>query len=227
MNKNTKIASAIVVLIIILVLVLSLSVGKRDPVVGEESNATSTLTSTTELPSTATSSIVLAPKPQILQDDPYVNRDAKFAVFLPKGWAVQDAATSSTASNTWFYDAALEGDAEVTYFIGKFQRDAKMDLTVGTNGSDGFLDLIAKGIADDLNQYALISTTTVMIKGVKFQKYISTYVGAKSGKKANQYKYLALTDKAYYVIGIDAYEEVWSANKDKLMASVSTFEFLP
>lgn len=163
----------------------------------------------------------------VIQVNSYIDNNSKFKINLPIGWTVQDVASSTSSSNTWFHDVSKEETrGAMTLVIGRFERTSSMDKSIKEFGEAGFVEEMSKQVRSGINQYSVISTSTIMINEVPYYLTVGSYVGGKTNKKVIQYTYLTLTDSAYYLIGIDTYEEIWEKNKEIIFESVSTLKLL-
>jgi hypothetical protein len=163
----------------------------------------------------------------IIQTNSYIDNNSRFQINLPVGWTVADFATSTSSSNTWFHNISKEETrGSMTLVIGRFERTSSMEESIKGFGEVGFIEKMAKQMSSGINQYSVISTSTIMINGVSYYQTVGSYVGGKSDKKAVQYTYLTLTKDSYYLVGIDTYEEIWDKNKKAILESISTLKLL-
>lgn len=155
----------------------------------------------------------------------YVDSVSGYSIILPEKWIVKESDISTSTSNTWFYDSSdLRTDNSIRMSVSKFQRTDKMNEVISNFGTSTFVEAIVNGLRSDSNLYSTVSTSSIRSNGKEFYQTISKYTGSKSKKEVIQYIHLILIGKAYYLIGVDSYTDVWEKNKEKLLNSVQTFK---
>jgi hypothetical protein len=163
----------------------------------------------------------------VLKTNSYIDNNSRFQINLPPDWTVADVSTTTTSSNTWFHNVSNEETrSSMTLVIGRFERTSGMEESIKEFGDAGFIEKMAKQMQSGINQYSAVSTSTVVINGISYYQTVGSYVGGKSNKKAVQYTYLTLTDSAYYLVGVDTYDEIWEKNKEAILESISTLKLL-
>ncbi len=177
---------------------------------------------------TSDGSVTQSTSTQLLQSSPYIDPKAKFSIILPVDWVVKNINNSTTSSNTWFYNPSGDnGSSTATIVVGRFERTPKMNEYIKKTGDDKFLSDIAGSLISDIYQFSTTSSQKIVINTVPFAQFSGTYMGGKTKKQITQNLYLTLTDKAYYLIGMDVYTDSWLELKDAILQSVSTFTLLP
>lgn len=213
MNKKYIVIGIVVIIIVGIVISLG---NKKTEIVTDTGMSTSTPKETI---STSTPEVKEV-KVSLLESKPYINNDSKFSLYLPKGWKLLDKSSSETESNDFFTNGSS------TLVVKRYIRGEASEKAIAFMGEEEFHAFLADQLKEDIKGYAPVSTSTVMINGVKYYKVIGGYTGGGTKKPVTHYAYITVLKDSYYIIGADVYTELWATTKDSLLGSISTLKLL-
>lgn len=155
-------------------------------------------------------------KTKSLQENEYKDDKAHFSIFLPEKWNVLDSSNATNTSSTLFSNGSS------TIVVKRFERTDKVDQAIKFMGEDQFMVFMTDQLAIDIDGYKLISTTTEIIGQDKYFKALGSYTGKGSKKDVNQYSYIRIVPDAYYLIGVDIYNDVPEKDQYIIFKSIET-----
>lgn len=157
---------------------------------------------------------------QSLQKMEYKDDKAKFSIYLPEKWTILDSSNATNTSSTLFSNGSS------TIVVKRFERTDKVEQAINFMGEDQFMVFMTDQLAADIDGYKLISTTTEIIGQDKYFKALGGYTGKGSKKDVNQYSYIKIVSDAYYLIGVDIYEDIPKKSQNIIFESIKTLKLL-
>ncbi len=156
----------------------------------------------------------------------YTDPQGAYSIQLPRGWEVLDQEMGTTTSITRFAAPHDEEDGpSMTIAVHRFERTPTIEGLMALFTEEGFFQLVANDVKSGLNEYQETSNATTTMRGIEYHVISGTYVAPKSQKVVAQDLYVALLDDAYYLVGTDAYTDLWEENAEAIRRSVASLTF--